>query len=120
MHVHGGDDLEIVDEDDGVHTGLADVARDLSADEVEGGLVVALTEPEMAGVGAVAGLCLGEVRDLGGRIVGVASTPRTVLERDFFAVVSVRKVSRLTERAMSSKAVISREKMRTSLPCCAS
>ena len=35
-------------------------------------------------------------------------------------VASARKVSRLTERAISSKAVISREKMRTSLPCCAS
>ena len=72
MDIHGGDDLEVVDEDDGSHTGLADVAHDLGAEEVERGLVVALTEPEVLGVGAVALFCFGKVRDLGGRIVGVA------------------------------------------------
>lgn len=56
----------------GAHAGLADVARDLGAEEVERGLVVALTEPEVPGVGAVALFCFGKVRDLGGRIVGVA------------------------------------------------
>ena len=72
MDIHGGDDLEVVDEDDGARAGLADVARDLGAEEVERGLVVALTEPEVLGVGAVALFCFGKVRDLGGRIVGVA------------------------------------------------
>ena len=72
MDIHGGDDLEVVDEDDGSRAGLADVARDLGADKVKGGLVVALTEPEVPGVGAVALFCFGKVRDLGGRIVGVA------------------------------------------------
>ena len=72
MDIHGGDDLEVVDEDDGAHAGLADVARDLGADKVKGGLVVALAEPEVLGVGAVAGFRFREVRDLCGRIVGVA------------------------------------------------
>ena len=46
--------------------------RDLGAEEVERGLVVALAEPEVLGVGAVAGFRFREVCDLCGRIVGVA------------------------------------------------
>ena len=56
----GGDDLEVVDEDDGARAGLADVARELGAEKVERGLVAALAEPKVAGVCAVALFCLGE------------------------------------------------------------
>ena len=81
MDIHGGDNLEVVDEDDGAHAGLADVARDLGADKVKGGLVVALAEPEVLGVGAVAGFRFREVRDLCGRIVGVAPAVEYAADR---------------------------------------
>ena len=70
VDIHGDDDLEVVDEGDGARAGFTTVARDLGANEVEGGFVVALAEPEVLRVCAVALLGFREVRDLGGRIVG--------------------------------------------------
>ena len=53
VDVHRGDDLEVVDEHHRLFAGLRDVAGHLALDVVEAGLVVALPEPEMSGVGGV-------------------------------------------------------------------
>ena len=53
MDVHRGDDLEVVDEDYRLFPGLRDVAGHLALDVVKAGLVVALPEVDVSGVGGV-------------------------------------------------------------------
>ena len=53
MDVHRGDDLEVVDEDHRLFAGLRDVAGHLALDVVEAGLVVALPEVDVSGVGGI-------------------------------------------------------------------
>ena len=53
MDVHRGDDLEVVDEHHRLFAGLRDVAGHLALDVVKAGLVVALPEVDVSGVGGV-------------------------------------------------------------------
>ena len=59
MDVHRGDDLQVVDQHHRSVFCLRDMAGHFSADEIQPCLVVALLEPEVAGIGRV--LCLGKL-----------------------------------------------------------